>query len=142
MFTRFSICVSLCLALACGASTQGEGAQEAEASAAMPATPERSSEMMVIRVVLAIQPAQRAAFLEYLAEESPQVRAMEGCEWYELFQDPNDDNRFVLYEEWASADAFEAYKATESFSQAFAVLGPMMAGAPQSAYYAATREGP
>lgn len=144
MFTRSSLYAALCLSLACGAAAQGEGVQEPSATEASTSarTPESSNQMMVIRVVLTIQPAQRSAFLAYLAEESPQVRAMDGCSWYELFQDPNDDNRFLLYEEWASADAFEAYKSTESFSQAFAVLGPMMAGPPSSAYYGAALEGP
>lgn len=144
MFTRSSLYVALCFSFACGAPAQSEGAHEPSATevSTPAASPERSNEMMVIRVVLRIQPEQRSAFLAYLNEESPHVRAMEGCSWYELFEDPNDENRFLLYEEWASADAFEAYKSTESFSQAFAVLGPMMAGPPTSAYYGASLEGP
>lgn len=144
MFTRSALYVALCFSFACGAPARSEGAQEPTATEASTpaASPESSNEMMVIRVVLRIQPDQRAAFLAYLAEESPQVRAMDGCSWYELFEDPNDEGRFLLYEEWDSADAFEAYKSTESFSQAFAVLGPMMAGPPSSAYYGAALQGP
>lgn len=114
------------------------GAAEAD-----PVTPDpEEPTMMVIRVLVDVQPDQTEAFVAHLAEEAPQVRALDGCERFELFVDPSAPNRFLLYEEWASAEAFEAYQGSALLRESFAVLGPMMAGPPQSAYYAASREGP
>ncbi|MEM9073836.1 MAG: putative quinol monooxygenase [Myxococcota bacterium] len=105
-------------------------------------TPAPENAMMVIRVVVDVKPDQADAFVAYLNDEATRVRTLEGCERYELFRDPSGAARFLLYEEWASEDAFEAYKASPEFTQSFAVLGPMMAGPPDSSYFQARQTGP
>jgi len=103
-----------------------------------PATPIEEPAMMVIRVVVDVVPDQRDAFVDFLAEEAVAVRKLDGCERYELYEHAGSPNRFMLYEEWASPSSFEAYRNSESMKRSFAVLGPMMAGAPDSAYFHAT----
>jgi len=94
--------------------------------------------MMVIRVAVTVKPESVDAFVAHLREESRQVREMEGCVRYQLFRDPDEPTRFLLYEEWATPAAFEAYQGSELLRNSFAVLGPMMAGPPDSQYFEAT----
>jgi len=100
---------------------------------------EEENEMMVIRVVVDVRPEHTEAFVAHLREEALQVRELDGCERYELFRDSEREHRFLLYEEWASREAFDAYRESDLLRESFAVLGPMMAGAPDSAYYAVLR---
>ncbi|MFK7992452.1 MAG: putative quinol monooxygenase [Sandaracinaceae bacterium] len=99
---------------------------------------EQENEMMVIRVVVDVQESQVDAFVAHLREEAIAVRRMPGCERYELFRDPDNATRFMLYEEWATPEAFETYQASDLLRESFAVLGPMMAGPPDSSYFEAT----
>lgn len=94
--------------------------------------------MMVIRVLVTIKPDQRDAFLAYMAQESVTVRTFDGCLRYQVYGDASDPNSFMLYEEWANADAFQAYQSSASLSDSFKTLKPMMAAPPNSAYYEAT----
>ena len=95
-------------------------------------------EKVVVRVRVQIKPDQIDAFTRYMAQESEQARALEGCERYEVFRATDGDGgTFLLYEEWASQAAFDAYRNSPLLKQSFAVLGPMMAGPPDSAYYSA-----
>ena len=103
---------------------------------------ETSPSMVVVRVQLEVKEDSVDAFVAYLQQEREAVLQMEGALRYKVFGDPIQPTHFILYEEWASKEAFEAYQASENFRQSFAVLGPMMAGPPDSAYYAAERVGP
>lgn len=124
------------LALACGSNTA-----ETSANAAAAPDAERSESMMVIRVVVDVKPESVDAFIAHLDDEAPKVRELDGCLRYQLFRDPAEPTRFLLYEEWASEAAFEAYRSSELLSNSFAVLGPMMAGPPDSQYFAASPTG-
>ncbi len=94
--------------------------------------------MMVIRVVVTVKPEEADSFVAHLTDEAAEVRLLDGCQRFELFQSPEETGRFLLYEEWASATAFDAYRNSPRFRQSFAVLGPMMAGPPDSQYFLAT----
>lgn len=98
--------------------------------------------MMVIRVQIDVKPEQHDAFVSYLQDEAATVRKLDGCERYDLYEDVTVDNRFLLYEEWASPEAFEAYRTSDLLKQSFAVLGPMMSGPPDSAYFHANLQPP
>lgn len=98
--------------------------------------------MMVIRVLVQVREGEADAFLAHMREETPRVLALEGCERYAVFAEPGEPNRFLLYEEWASEEAFAAYQASELLAESFRVLGPMMAGPPDSSYFAARAVGP
>jgi quinol monooxygenase YgiN len=43
------------------------------------------------------------------------TRAEPGNRDYQVFRDPNDPSRFVLFERYADSDAFEAHRATPHF---------------------------
>jgi quinol monooxygenase YgiN len=91
--------------------------------------------MFIARVTLRIRPSERGAFRAYVAEETRQARALPGCVEYAFCEDVTDPARVLLYEEWASREQFEAYRASPLFEAAGAQLGPMLEGPPRSAYY-------
>ena len=99
--------------------------------------------MLTVRVATTLTDEGRAPALAQLRLESVEVpRRFPGCERFELFVDPDDANRILVYEEWTDRSAFEAYRTSEYFAQGGAILHPAMAGAPDSAYYESVRIGP
>ena len=115
--------------VACATPEQGPTAQR-------PVT-QKEDAMMVIRVVVKVKPDQEEAFQNYIQEEALAVRKMAGCDRYAFYADTTEPQTYLLYEEWASAEAFDAYKQSPALKKSFEVLGPMMAGPPDSAYFAA-----
>lgn len=94
--------------------------------------------MFIIRVIMTVKPDEAPAFVEYLQKEAADVKAQfAGCEQFGLFADVSAENRYLLYEEWETQAAFNAYRNSDFFKQNSAVLFPMMAGAPDSAYFSA-----
>ncbi|GAB1639832.1 putative quinol monooxygenase [Krasilnikovia sp. MM14-A1259] len=67
---------------------------------------------------------QRAAF----ATLAPVVRAEPGCLRYDLHAVADDPDRFVLIEEWASAEALQAHDASEHMREADAANRAFRAG--------------
>jgi quinol monooxygenase YgiN len=65
-----------------------------------------------------------------------------GCQRFQTFVDPDDPDQVLIYEEWADQAAFDAYRGSDYFTEGGKVLFPAMAGAPDSAYYAAELVGP
>lgn len=139
MFMRINPIIPLALVglIGCGASTQDNCAQVTTVPEQAAQSEEESSDMMVVRVVVEVRPESREAFVSYLTDEAQTVRELDGCLRYELYADPADANRFLLYEEWATAAAFEEYQQSDLLRQSFATLGPMMAGPPDSSYFEA-----
>jgi quinol monooxygenase YgiN len=67
--------------------------------------------------------AMKAVVLK-LAERS---HAENGCISYEALQDQSAPERFVLVEEWSSAEALDAHNRTPHFHEAVAAAGPLLA---------------
>lgn len=59
------------------------------------------------------------------------VRAMAGCGDYTLYRHPAQD-RIVVVQSWESLDAFEAYRASDTFKALGGGLRPLMAGPPST----------
>jgi quinol monooxygenase YgiN len=91
--------------------------------------------MFIARVTLTIQDRQRDEFRRFASAEALEARALAGCVEYAFCEDVADPSRVLLYEEWSSRDAFEAYKKSALFEASGARLMPMLAGAPKSSYY-------
>ena len=98
--------------------------------------------MVVVRVAFEVQPTSVSALQQHIAAEVPAARAVPGCQVYAFWQDPTEPCRWLLYEEWANAEAFAAYKASPLFAAAGRVLFPMMVGKPSSADFEAAQVGP
>jgi len=91
--------------------------------------------MIVIRVLLQVQPANRQAFLDFMHESITISNEFEGCEKYHVYQDVQDENTFLLYEEWTTQAQFDIYRESDHFKHSGDVLFPMMAGKPDSVYF-------
>lgn len=96
----------------------------------------------VVRVRLHIPLNKRDSFLSQIHKTATAVRERDGCIRFDVLEDTVDQNAFMLYEEWSSRTTLEAYKASQQFADAGAVLFPMLEGKPDSAYYATTLVGP
>ena len=99
--------------------------------------------MLIVRVAVHVKPEGRDAFVAQLTKEHAEVPSrFAGCERFEAFASAIDPNSFLIYEEWASRDAFDAYKTSAYFTEGGKVLFPLMDSGPDSAYYESERVGP
>jgi quinol monooxygenase YgiN len=99
--------------------------------------------MLTVRVAVRVQPEGRDLFVAQLKKESQEVPdRFDGCERFDVYCDPTDAGSALIYEEWTSRDAFDAYRASAYFEAGGAVLFPLLDGAPDSAYYESERVGP
>ncbi len=90
--------------------------------------------MYCIRVVVHVQSESRDALVDALSRDAKVAREMSGCQRFELLSDIGDANRFVLLEEWSTADDFEAYRASAIFKETMSAVEPLLAEPPQSLY--------
>jgi quinol monooxygenase YgiN len=93
--------------------------------------------MIIIRVTMSVQAENREKFLELLNQEAKEVRHLEGCVRFNIFEDVSSEKALLLYEEWESLAAFDAYRTSEAFKETGQQLFPLMDGKPDSAYYSA-----
>lgn len=99
--------------------------------------------MFVIRVALRVKPEMLESFQLQAEQESREIpQQFEGCQRYAFYREAADAEAFLLYEEWSSRESFQAYRISEYFESVGSRLRPMLAAAPDSAYYAAQRVGP
>lgn len=61
---------------------------------------------MLVQIVRAsIKPDQRERWLEVIRENATRTRAEDGCEGYQVAEDLESPNSFVIVELWTSLDA-------------------------------------
>ena len=93
--------------------------------------------MIVIRVNVEVKPEETDAFVNHVTQEMIDVKSFAGCERFHLYTDIQDENKFLLYEEWETLENFKAYQTSAYFENNSKKLFPMMAGKPDSAYFEA-----
>jgi len=98
--------------------------------------------MIVIRVALTVKPGHDKAFVAAMDLDAKRTRELDGCARFALYKDTAAPHAYLLYEEWESMKAFDAYRTSKRFQDAGRMLFPMMAGKPDSAYYEAQQVGP
>ena len=87
---------------------------------------------MVMQVVnVSIRPEQRDRWLELIRANAAQTRAEEGCENYQISEDLERPNDFVIVERWASLDAQYGHFRTPQFGELMGALGDIIAGPPE-----------
>ena len=73
--------------------------------------------MFSLTVQLAVRPEDREEFLAAITTNAAaSVRDEPGCHRFDVTAVEGDDDRFVLYELYDDADAFEAHKAAPHFA--------------------------
>lgn len=91
--------------------------------------------MVIARVIVSIKEEHRAAFLEHMRKETAELRTFKGCLRFDILVDPVTEGTYVLYEEWATEEDFEAYKKSEQFANNGKVIYPMVASKPDAKYF-------
>ena len=93
--------------------------------------------MIIIRVNCTIDPAKRDQFLAAIAQDTPENHAFAGCVAYRWTESITEPNTFLLYEEWATLEAVNAFKNSDYFAQNGKVMFPLISGKPDSVTYEA-----
>jgi autoinducer 2-degrading protein len=74
--------------------------------------------MFSLMVQMEVRPGRRAEFLAGMAANAEaSVRDEPGCLRFDVCAVASDENRFVLYELYTDAAAFEAHKASPHFAE-------------------------
>ena len=74
--------------------------------------------MFSLMVQMEVRPGRRAEFLAGMAANAEaSVRDEPGCLRFDVCSVASDENRFVLYELYTDAAAFEAHKASPHFAR-------------------------
>jgi quinol monooxygenase YgiN len=87
---------------------------------------------MVIQVVkVSIRPEHRDRWLEVIRANAAQTRSEDGCESYQISEDLETPNSFVIVERWASLEAQYGHFRAPEFGELMAALGDIIAGPPE-----------
>ena len=85
--------------------------------------------MFAIFVTVNIKPGHVEQFTEAsLGDARGSVRDEPGCFRFDILKDPENQNRFYLYEVYADEAAFEAHKEAPHFKEWFSTVEDMLAG--------------
>ena len=86
---------------------------------------------MVIQLVnVSISPEHRDRWLELIHMNAAQTRAEKGCESYQVSEDLEAPNNFVIVERWASLEAQYSHFQRPEFGELMGALGDVLAGPP------------
>jgi quinol monooxygenase YgiN len=90
---------------------------------------------MIVQLVRAsIKPEKRNRWLEVMRRNATQTRAEEGCEGYQIAEDLETPNTFVIVELWTNMDAVHNHFRAQ-FEELMAALGDVFAAPPQAAIH-------
>jgi quinol monooxygenase YgiN len=88
--------------------------------------------MIAARVQFTIDSTRTADFAKAAETVAGAMRASPGCLRATFYAEVAVPNAVLLYHEWASRDAFQAYRSSPSFGDNGKKLGPFIVGAPQT----------
>lgn len=98
---------------------------------------------MIRRIVhMEFEPEHVPAFLELFEASCQKIRQFPGCLELTLLQDVNLVGRMTTYSLWDSAEALEAYRASELFQSTWKRTKPMSSGKPSAVSYRVVRHLP
>ena len=83
--------------------------------------------MMIIAKV-SVKPDKTRVFVAAAREIIEKSNKEAGCSFYQLYQDPYDNSRFVFVEEYKNQTAVDAHFATDHFKGFGAKIGDLVAG--------------
>jgi quinol monooxygenase YgiN len=86
---------------------------------------------MVIQLVnVSIRLEQRDKWLELIRTNAAQTRSEEGCESYQIGEDLETPNNFMIVERWTSLEAQYSHFRRPGFGELMGALGDVLAGPP------------
>lgn len=87
--------------------------------------------IVVIQLVrVTIRPEQRDRWLEIIRANASITRTEDGCESYQIGEDLEAPDTFVIVERWANLDAQFSHFKTAAFGELMGALGDIIAGPP------------
>jgi quinol monooxygenase YgiN len=87
---------------------------------------------MVIQIVrVSIKPEQRERWLEVVGSNAAQTRAELGCESYQICEDVETPNLFVIVERWTNLEAQYDHFRDPKFGELMGALGDIIAAPPE-----------
>ncbi len=86
---------------------------------------------MVIIAKLTVKAEKVKDFTEAAKDIIAKSNTEEGCVYYQLFQDPYDNTKFVFVEEYKNQAAVDAHFAADYFKAFGPKIGDMIVGAPE-----------
>lgn len=90
---------------------------------------------MVVQLISAsIKAEQRDHWLEVIRRNAAQTRAEEGCEGYQVAEDLEAPNNFVIVERWANLDAVYKHFRNQ-FEDLMGALGDVFAAPPEASIH-------
>lgn len=93
------------------------------------------SDRMIVQLVRAsIKPVQRDRWLEVIRRNAAQTRAEEGCQDYQVAEDLEAPNTFVIIERWANMDTVYNHFRNQ-FEELMAALGDVFAAPPEASIH-------
>ena len=124
----FVILLSLAIvAGSCGNKKTGEPINVKETSSVEPVM---DAKMMII-AKLSVKPEKVKDFTEAAKEIIANSNKESGCSFYQLFQDPYDNSKFVFVEEYKNQAAVDAHFAADYFKAFGPKIGDFILGPPE-----------
>lgn len=80
---------------------------------------------------LSVKPDKAKDFIEASKDIIAKSNTEAGCLYYQLFQDPYDNSKFVFVEEYKNQAAVDAHFAAEYFNAFGPKIGDLIIGAPE-----------
>lgn len=91
--------------------------------------------MVIVHIIVQVKPGEQENFTSMMATFVADTLQVPSCTEFILYQRVQNENSFGLYEEWETADDFNAYTQTERFTQFRNALEPLISAAPVSNRY-------
>ncbi len=86
---------------------------------------------MVVQVVkVSVRPEQRDQWLDAVRMNAAQTRSEEGCKSYEISEDLETPNKFLIVEEWTTLEAQYNHFRNPEFGQLMSSLSDLLAAPP------------
>lgn len=118
--------IALCTG-SCGSKKSAEAVSVPGTSVAVPAV---DSKMMIV-AKLTVKTERAKDFIEAAKDIIAKSNAEEGCLYYQLFQDPYDNSKFVFVEEYKNQAAVDTHFAADYFNAFGPKISDMLIGSPE-----------
>ena len=115
------------VSISCGNNKSGENMNT---SKTLTAAPSVDYKMMII-AKLSVKPEKIKDFNEVAKEMVEKSNTESGCSFYQLYQNPFDNSKYVVVEEYKNQTAVDAHFASDYYKAFGPKIGDMILGAPE-----------
>ncbi|MCY1377253.1 (4S)-4-hydroxy-5-phosphonooxypentane-2,3-dione isomerase [Ensifer sp. M14] len=91
--------------------------------------------MLIQMVNIKVKEGHAAEFLEAFRINYEGTRSEPGNLRFDVLRDPQDENTFLIYEVFRSAEALEDHRRTEHYKECVRIIDPILAGPRTKVYY-------